>query len=283
VAHIRPDGSQTLYKGALPGARPLRPNGIALRRNGNFLLADLGEESGGIFELTRDGAVRPFLLEVDGIELPPTNFVMEDMAGRIWVAVSTRHRPRARAYRGDIADGFIVIQDKKGARVVADGLGYTNEVAVSPDGRFLYVNETFGRRLTRFRLGPDGALPGRETVAEFGKGIFPDGLAFDAEGSVWIASIVSNRLIRVRPDGSQQLILEDADEAHVAWAEEAFRNGTMGRPHLDRCAGKVLKNISSIAFGSADLCTVYLGCLLGDSLACFRSSVPGHAPFHWTY
>ena len=283
VAQIRPDGSQTLYQGTLPGGRPLRPNGIALRRNGNFLLADLGEDLGGVFELSRDGRVWPTLTEVDGVELPPCNFVMEDGAGRVWVTVSTRHRPRATAYRGDIADGFIVLRDEKGARIAADGLSYTNEAVVSPDGKFLYVNETFGRKLTRFRLASDGSLSGRETVTTFGRGTFPDGLAFDAEGGIWTASVVSNRVIRVRPDGSQQLILEDADEGHVEWVEEAFRSGTMGRPHLDRCAGKVLKNISSLAFVGAARRTVVLGCLLGDSLACFASPVAGLPPVHWDY
>jgi sugar lactone lactonase YvrE len=283
VAQIRADGSQTLYRGTLPGGRPLRPNGIALRRNGNFLLADLGEDLGGVFELSRDGRVWPTLTEVDGVELPPCNFVMEDGTGRVWVTVSTRHRPRATAYRGDIADGFIVLSDEKGARIVADGLSYTNEAVVSPDGNFLYVNETFGRKLTRFRLAPDGSLSGRETVATFGRGTFPDGLAFDAQGGIWTVSVVSNRVIRVRPDGSQQLILEDADEAHLEWVEEAFRSGTMGRPHLDRCAGKVLKNISSLAFAGPDRRTVVLGCLLGDSLASFASPVAGFPPVHWNY
>ena len=132
VAHIRPDGSQALYAGSLPGGRPLRPNGIALRRSGAFLLADLGETQGGVFELGRDGSVRPFLEEVDGVELPPSNFVAEDRLGRIWVTVSTRLRPRTRAHRADIADGFIVLKDERGARIVADNLGYTNEAVVSP-------------------------------------------------------------------------------------------------------------------------------------------------------
>ena len=283
VAHIRPDGSQALYAGTLPGGRPLRPNGIALRRNGNFLLADLGEEVGGVFELTREGAVHPVLVEVEGVEIPPSNFVFEDPAGRLWLTVSTRHRPRARAYRKDIADGFIVLMDERGARIAADGLGYTNEAAISPGGRFLYVNETFARKLTRFRIGADGSLAGRETVASFGRGTFPDGLAFDAEGGIWITSIVSNRVIRVLPDGAQQTVLEDADEGHIAWVEEAFQNDAMGRPHLDRCAGKVLKNISSLAFGGADRRTAFLGCLLGDSLACFQTPVSGHSPGHWNY
>ena len=283
VAHIRSDGTQALYSASLPGGRPLRPNGIALRADGSFLLADLGEDLGGVFVLDRAGAVRPLLETVDGIDLPPTNFVYEDSPGRVWITVSTRHRPRAKAYRGDVADGFIVLLDDRGARIVADGLGYTNEVMVDPGGRWLYVNETFGRRLTRFRLVADGTLTGRETVATFGAGTFPDGLTFDADGGVWITSIVSNRVIRVDRDGRQHLMLEDCDPAHLDRCERAFVAGEMGRPHLDTCGGQRLKNISSLAFGGADLRTAYLGCLLGDRLACFRAPVSGQPPPHWNY
>ncbi len=283
VAQISPDGSHVLHAGKLPGGRPLRPNGIALRRTGSFLLADLGETQGGVFELFRDGRVQPFLLEVEGVALPPTNFVGEDARGRVWITVSTRKAPRSLDYRPDCAGGFIVLADAKGARIVADGLGYTNEAIVSPDGVWLYVNETFGRRLSRFTIRPDGSLGAREVVTAFGKGTFPDGLTFDAEGHVWITSIVSNRVIRVAPNGAQQLVLEDADPAHVEECESAYLSGTMGRPHLDRITGRVLKNVSSLAFGGADLRTAYLGCLLGDSIAVFDAPVAGHPPAHWRY
>lgn len=283
VVRLSPDGTQALYRGALEGDRPLRPNGIALRADGNFLLADLGETLGGVFELSRRGELRPFLDRVDGIDLPPTNFVHEDRVGRVWITVSTRRRPRAAAYRADVADGFVVLVDTRGARVVADGLGYTNEALPSPDGAHLYVNETFARRLTRFRIGADGSLGARETVARFGHGSFPDGLAFDVEGGVWITSIVSNRVIRVAPDGSQQLMLEDADPAHLEWVEQAYLAGAMGREHLDRAPGKVLRNISSLAFGGPNLSRAYLGCLLGDRLAWFRAAFAGQAPVHWQW
>jgi sugar lactone lactonase YvrE len=49
-----------------------------------------------------------------------------------------------------VSDGFIVRVDDAGARIVADGLGYTNEVQLDPSGERLYVNETFGRRLSRW-------------------------------------------------------------------------------------------------------------------------------------
>ena len=171
--------------------------------------------------------------------------------------------------------------DRRGARIVADGLGYTNELALDPSGRWLWVNETFGRRLSRFAVRDDGSLGPRQTVTTFGKGFFPDGLAFDAEGHAWVVSIVSNAIVRVAPDGTQTPVLEDADPAHVDWVEAAFLSGTMGRPHLDKAAGRVLRNISSIAFGGPSLRTAYLGCLLDERLPTFDVPIAGHPPTHW--
>lgn len=283
VAHILPNGEQRLYLGHTPDGQTLRPNGIALNADGSFLLADLGEEKGGVFRLTRTGEVSVYLDRVDGIVLPPTNYVFSDLAGRTWITVSTRKVPRAAAYRGDVADGFIVLVDEKGPRIVADHLAYTNEVAVHPDGKWLYVNETFGRRLSRFRIGADGSLLAREVVTEFGSGTYPDGISFDIEGHAWITSIISNRVIRVAPDGTQTLILEDVDPAHLEWTETAFQMNTLGRVHLDRPLSTCLKNVSSLSFGGKDLSQAYLGCLQGNSIAHFPVNVAGHPRSHWNY
>ncbi len=283
VMLIAPDGSQTLFAGRAPGDRPLKPNGIALRADGSFLVADLSPETGGIFELHRNGQVRPLLEQVDGVTLPPTNFVIEDGAGRTWVTVSTRHVPRILGCRPDCDDGFIVVMDVQGARIVADGLGYTNEVAIDPSGRWLYVNETFARRLSRFELRPGGELGPRQTVTEFGQGTFPDGVAFDADGHAWITSIVSNRVIRVAPDGSQVIVLEDSDDEHLAWVEASWARGALERQHLDRVRSRRLKNTSSLAFAGPDLKTAVLGCLQGKTLETFRVDVAGLAPIHWNY
>jgi sugar lactone lactonase YvrE len=283
VAHIRPDGSQTLYAGPGPDGLALKPNGVALLRDGSFLVTHLGAEDGGVFRVRRDGTVEPWLQRVDGVDLPPTNFVVEDSQGRFWVTVSTRLVPRALGYRRSCNDGFIVRVDARGAAIVADGLGYTNEVAVDPSGHWLYVNETFGRRLSRFALRADGSLGPKQVVAEFGPGTFPDGLAFDVEGQAWVVSIVSNRLIRVAPDGTQTVWLEDADAEHLARVEEAFAAGTMGRPELDGIQSRCLRNISSIAFTGPGRRRAVLGCLLGDRLASLDMPVAGVAPTHWNH
>jgi streptogramin lyase len=215
--------------------------------------------------------------------LPPTNFVLRDSDGGLWVTVSTRVVPRANDYRPDAASGFVVRIDQRGARIAADGLGYTNECALSADGAYLYVVETFGRRLARFRVGAAGTLGERRTLHEFGPGDFPDGLALDEAGGIWIASIVSNRVLRLDPDGSCETLIEDCVPAHLAAVETAYRAGTMGRPHLDRAAGRTLRNISSIAFGGPDRRTAYLGCLLGDTVFAFESPHRGLAPPHWRF
>ena len=283
VSHLRPDGTQTLYAGVTPAGIALRPNGIALLPDGSFLIAQLGAEDGGVYRLERSGQVRPWLLSVDGIDLPPTNYVVQDHAGRTWISVSTRRQPRALGYRQDCADGFIVVSDARGARIAADGLGYANEVALDPTGRWLYVNETFARRLSRFSLRADGSLGPRETVTLFGVGTFPDGLAFDEDGHAWIVSIVSNRLIRVAPNGHQTLWLEDMDPEHLAWVETAYRDGRMDRPHLDGVRSQRLRNVSSLAFCGPDRRSALLGCLLGDHLLRVDMPSAGLAPVHWSY
>jgi hypothetical protein len=55
VAHLRPDGSQVLYAGPQSAGLALKPNGIALLRDGSFLLTHLGTDDGGVFRLQRDG------------------------------------------------------------------------------------------------------------------------------------------------------------------------------------------------------------------------------------
>ncbi len=283
VAHTRLDGSSVLYQAQAIDGEAMRPNGIALLPDGSFLMTHLGAEQGGVFRLFRDGRTEPFLRSVQGIDLPPTNYVVQDQAGRTWITVSTRLMPRSLGYRASCNDGFVVLVDGDGARIVADGLGYTNECALDPTGEWLYVNETFGRKLSRFAIRANGDLGPKELVTRFGHGIFPDGLAFDVDGNVWVVSIVSNRVIRVSPDGKQDVWLDDSDAEHLSWVESAYQESALGRPHLDGVKSKVLKNISSLAFGGVDLKTGYLGCLLGDSVALLRMPVVGHPPIHWNY
>lgn len=280
VAVVRANGVQDAWLARTDGLE-LRPNGIALNEDGSFLIANLGD-AGGIWRLDRDGTLAPWLLEVDGIAVPPANYVTTDERGRTWISVSTRLRPRQLAWRPDVHDGFVVLVDDRGARIVADGLHYTNECRPDPTGEWLYVVETFGRRLTRFPIGGGGRLETPETVVSFGHGSWPDGFVFDQQHGIWVTSLVSNRLLRF-DDSSLVTIIEELNAPYVSEVEEAFTTGRMGKEHLGPIAGTRLQHVTSVGFGESDLRTVYIGCLHTDCVFRFRTDVPGVAPPHWHF
>jgi len=259
----------------------IRPNGIALEAGGSFLLAHLGADDGGLFRLHPNGELENVLTTIENEPVPPSNFPLVDSQGRIWLTVSTRISPRADDYRKNASTGFIVLIDGGKARIVADGLGYANEITISHDGQYLYANETFARRLTRFTIDAQGNLHDRTIIAHLASGDYPDGLTQDSAGNFLITSIVSNRIIRINPQGEREVLAQGSDEDHIAWAEEAWLTDSMARPHLDQVKSDTLKNISSLAFGGEDMRTAFLGCLLGDSIMTFRYEIPGAVPAHY--
>ena len=287
ILRIEPDGGQRLLQWRLPAdARDFIPNGLALLPDGTLLIANMGHD-GGVWARRPGGNVEPYLMTVDGVGLAKANFVFNDDQGRIWITVTTRSDPLSKAMTGlgapECADGFVCLVDRNGARIVADGFAFTNEARIDPSGQRLYVVETQGRRITRFRLGPAGDLTGRETFAKFGHGTFADGIAFDAEGHLWVTSIVSNRLFRIAPDGTIAVMFEDGNPDHVARVEQALVDGSVTRDLFYAKSGQRVQNVASISFGGPDLRTAYLGSLAGDTIARFRAPVAGHALPHWRY
>jgi sugar lactone lactonase YvrE len=278
VTVVHPDGRTHTWRAASPDM-DLRPNGIALTPDGSFLIANLGD-AGGVWRLDRAGALTSVLTEVDGVPLPPANFVTVDEQGRTWISVSTRMNPRQKAWRADVADGFVVVIDAAGPRIVADGLRYTNEVRPDPEGHWLYVIETFGRTVRRFPLRPHATLGAAETVFSLADGFFPDGFAFDEDGGLWVTSLVSNRLLRFHDD-RVETILEDVNPDFVTRVEQAFASRSMTAEHLGRIPGTTLQQLTSLAFGGPDRRTVYLGTLHGSCLYRFRATVAGARLPHW--
>ena len=281
VGVVRADGSTHTWLAREPGFE-LRPNGIAFLPNGDFLIANLSDH-GGVWRMDRHGNLTPFLTEIAGTPLPPANFVYVDEAERVWITVSTRQMPRQKAWRPDVADGFVIMVDRTGARIVADGLHYTNEARTDPSGRFLYVVETFGRRLLRYPIVADGALGAPEIALQMDQGALPDGFAFDAEGGIWITSLVSNRLLRADRNGHIEVMIAETNEEHLAAVERAFADGVMDRSHLGPIPGTRFQHLTSIGFGGPDSRKAYLGSLHADCIYRFTSPVAGAPLPYWSF
>src|SRR5260370_5126181 len=92
-----------------------------------------------------------------------------------------------------------------GTRVVADGLGFPNGIAVSADTSRLAVAEMDGGCLAEYDVAADGGLNFRR---RFGTMKSPDGICLDREGAVWVASFDEDAFIRVDRDGRESQRIE---------------------------------------------------------------------------
>lgn len=143
-----------------------------------------------------------------------------DAAGRLWFGSmdDAEHAPTGALYRWD-GRGAPIIQD--------DGIVITNGPATSPDGKVLYHTDTLGKLVFAFDLAPDGGLSNKRIFARIDEG-YPDGMAVDADGNVWIALFGGWGIRRYSRDGAL--------------------TGFVRLP----CA-----NVTKLAFGGDDLRTVY--------------------------
>lgn len=289
VMRLNNDGSQVLIRQQGVADRDMNaasmlmggslPNGIAFDRDGNLLIANFGTDA--IELMTRDGQSRTLHDSIDGEPLGKTNFVLTDSRGRIWFTVTTRLKPWTRSINEKSSDGYVGLIDEKGIRIVADGFVGTNEIRLDAKEEWLYVVESNARRISRLRVAPDGSCSDREIFGPSNLGGIPDGFAFDAFGNLWIAMIMTERLVALTPEGELLTLLDDGNPEAVAVFDRHFYDGTMTPDVMATCKGSLAPWMASLTFGGPDLRTVYLGSLLGTSLPYFRSPVAGLPLSHW--
>jgi sugar lactone lactonase YvrE len=100
------------------------------------------------------------------------------------------------------------------SREVADGIGFPNGMAVTPDNSTLIVADSYRGELVAFDIDPGGGLSNRRTWADLAGGA-PDGICVDADGAVWYADVPNRRCVRVR-EGGEVLQTIEADRGCFA-------------------------------------------------------------------
>jgi gluconolactonase len=86
---------------------------------------------------------------------------------------------------------------------VADGIAFANGVAVSVDGKTLFVGETPANRILRFAIGANGRLTDRRTFVNLGDlvaGGAPDGVRIDKHGNLFAALYRGQGFAVIGPD-----------------------------------------------------------------------------------
>jgi len=240
----RPASPSTLITGTLP-------NGLAFARGGDILISNFGTDR--LERMTRGGRSSVLLDSIEGRPLGKVNFVLRDSRDRIWLTVSTRINPWTEAMTGSVADGFIVLIDERGARIVADGFRFTNEIRFDAAEEWLYVAETTGKCVTRLRARPNGALVDRETFgpSSLGRGVV-DGIAFDSYGNLWATMIFADRLIAITPKGDLLELFNDGEYEATERFESAFATGLpVPMDVMLKCGGPVGRWLASVTFGAS--------------------------------
>jgi gluconolactonase len=154
----------------------------------------------GIVRVNPNGEFSVFADHAGAHKLVCPNFGLFDSAGNYYVTDSGHFRKRNGCVLRFTLDGR--------GQILAGPLGYTNGLALSADEKFLFMVESDTDSVFRFAVRPDGSLDKPEVYAtECGR--FPDGLALDSEGNLYVSCYASDEIWRLDPARKKTLFAWD--------------------------------------------------------------------------
>ena len=220
LSRVSPDGQITVvaHLGGGPNGAAIGPDGrVYVCNNGGLGWIDLdgglmvphgaaSDHAGGTIQAVdlTTGAVETLYTECDGRPLSAPNDIVFDSQGGFWFTDLGKENATTRDY-GAIyyakTDGGYISRQR-------DRISWPNGCGLSPDGKTLYVAETWTCRLWAYDLSGPGVLqpaaaaylPGRHVLT------LPDYLPFDslavqADGDVCVATGINGGITVVAPTG----------------------------------------------------------------------------------
>lgn len=195
-------GSAELFVELPPGSTG---NGIRFDKAGTMYVADYSSHNILGINL-QDGGIRtvahePRMHQPNDIAMAPNGALYasdpnwQDNSGQLW-RIDT--------------DG--------GTHLLETGMGTTNGVEVSPDGKRLYVNESVQRKVWAYDLLADGGIANKRLLIEFpDHGL--DGMRSDAQGNLYMTRHGAGTVAVVSPQGQliREIKLKGSKPSNVAF------------------------------------------------------------------
>jgi gluconolactonase len=289
LTRILPDGTRQVVAilGGGPNGAAIGPDGAVYVCNcGGFLFETIGGvevgvatapdyKGGSIQRVAPDGTVttlytkftakNPMTGALETLPLRGPDDLVFDATGCFWFTDWGKAETRTR----DVTGVYYAKPDGTSIREVLFPLNAPNGIALSPDGKRLYVAETYTRRVLYWELSAPGTLARNPqtldgsfllTAAIPGQGTL-DSMKVDEEGNVYVATMLPNGLSPLWNGGIT--VISPAGEI---------------LQFIEIAAGAVEPLPSNVCFGGPDRRTLYV--TLGGSgrLASLRVRVPGLAP-----
>jgi gluconolactonase len=160
------------------------PSAVITTAQGEFLTTCY--DNGTIGRISADGkTLAPYTHDKVGNPFVGPNDFAPDAHGGMYFTAS--------GHPGSAIDGkvFYIAADGTISQKASD-VESANGVAVSKDGKILYVVETDGHRLLQFNIGPGDALSDRRLFVNLDDltgnvvHIYPDGVKIDSKGQIYI-------------------------------------------------------------------------------------------------
>ncbi|GAB3121414.1 SMP-30/gluconolactonase/LRE family protein [Glaciibacter psychrotolerans] len=207
--------------------------GIALDRDGNVYACDTKAKA--VLRMSPSGDVETLCTGTPERPMRLPNSLAFGATGELYISDS--------GVWGE-SQGCIYRRSPDGAvEVWSEGAAsFTNGIAHSPDGAFLYVVESTLPGVTRIPIQSNGSAGEPETVVMM-PGTVPDGIAFDTAGRLYIACYRPDRLYRLDPTGELVIFADDpkgtaiSAPTNVAFGGESMSSlfiASLGRWHVSR-------------------------------------------------
>ena len=180
---------------------------ISPRRNGKGLLVashggiNFWDRATGLSHVLRPEPQKPFNRCNDGAS---------DAAGRFWFGTMQNNvAPDASPIDLVANTGSLFRLDPDlTLHEMETGIGVSNTMSWSPDGRTLYFCDTLSGWMSAYDFDPAaGTVSNKRNFARFDRGV-PDGSTVDAEGYLWNARWDGGCIVRFAPDGSVDRVVE---------------------------------------------------------------------------
>lgn len=169
------------------------PSGLGWLPDGRMLIVSMRNQK----LLVLDGDTLTEFADLSGIATYHCNDMVTDREGRSYVG-NFGYDLHSNAEFQKAA--LILVHADGTTELAADDLSFPNGTVITPDGKTLIVGESFGARLTAFDINPNGSLTNRREWAKM-DGAVPDGICLDESGGIWVASPVSNEVLRIVEGG----------------------------------------------------------------------------------
>lgn len=229
IGAVKPDGSVELFV-TLPAGSIA--NAIQADKDGNLLLADFT----GHNILIIDRSTKRVQVYCHNDRFNQPNDLCINSRGQIFASDPDWKNNTGQLWRID-ADQSV--------HLLAANMGTTNGIALSPDEKILYVNESNQRTVWQFNLDANGRVSGKKLFASFPDyGL--DGMKCDLKGNLYITRYGKGTVVILSREGK--------------FVREVMMRG---------------KKISNIAFGGDDNQTCYVTLQDRGCVEIFRSEIAG--------